>query len=66
MRFPIPITIGQFCKMMNGIKKISIFNFDRCRYDYSGDPGEIPEELKFKKVMQYYYRPDTGLAIIHI
>lgn len=66
MRFPIPVTVSQFCKIMKGMQTISIYNFKFNRYDFRGDPGEIPDELKMLKVTEYYYRPDIGLAIVHI
>lgn len=66
MKFLIPVTVAQFCRIMKGMQTISVYNFKFNRYDFRGDPGEIPDELKMLKVTEYYYRPDTGLAIVHI
>ena len=66
MKFLIPVTVAQFCKIMKGMQTISVYNFKFNRYDFRGDPGDVPEDLKMLMVTQYYYRTDIGLAIVHV
>ena len=65
MKFPVPVTVAQFCRLMK-IQTISVYNYKRNEYDYRGLPDELPDDLKSKNIDHYYYRPDIGLAIVHV